>query len=300
MTSVSTRPQTPHTAGYEQRQSLASAGHENGTGASGNAEPQDYFAPRPSMTPEQRGQFSSHNKIVNPRHSEVADTAGQVAELTEKNRNLVAKYNALVEKLSATLIEFSKKIENLTQQFSPSGKQTEEAPVASGPPPHRRADAQTAAPEIPSPQDSQVTEQNQVQGFETLVAETTQLQNAFNKLLEGFNLAIKALAEKMDNLTQMLSKGVPQNPAATVQSDTTETATSYDVSPETTAPSQNENSILANDSVAPAPGTLEYLRQENKKLEEQIDHMTDYFDRTMSVLEQQFKTLSEQANGQVM
>lgn len=301
MTSVNTHPQNPYTAGYVQPQSPEPVRQESSAEASGHPVPHANVAPpRPPVTPEQRGQFSSHNAIVNPRQPQGTDTAGELAELTQKNQTLAAKYKALAERFSQKITELSTKIETLIQQLSTPGEQTEEKPAAPEPKPQSRiAGGQAAPPETPPTpevQGNEGTEHVEPQGFKTVSEQITRLQYAFNQLLENFNAAMKILTEKLDTLTQLLSKGAPQSQVTPEQPGITETVTSNDVSPETTAPAKDEKSAPASNPVAPAPGTVEYLKQENQKLESHIDQMTAYFEQTMAALEQQFETLTRQAN----
>ncbi|SED64273.1 hypothetical protein [Pseudomonas costantinii] len=301
MTSVNTRPQTPYTADYEQPRNWVPAGQENNPEATGSIGPQAYSEPpRGPMTPEQRGQFSTHSEIINPPQSQGADTAGELAELSQKNQNLADKYVALAERFSTKIVEFTKKIENLANQIIASGKQTEHAPGVSGSTPQgRRTDTPTVTPETPAMPDTQKTEQSQPSGLAALAKDISELKDAFDVLMKNFNNVMKVLTDKLNELTQLLSKGGAQNQTPPVQSDTIDTPPSVDAAPETMAPPQQDQKLApANDSTAPAPGTLEYLKQENQRLEAQIDQMTAYFEATMSALEKQFETVTRQVNGQ--
>ena len=319
MTNVNNQQYAPQ-YGYEMPPTLPSAGSGDNTGTQANPPntSSDSTPPRPSVGPEQRGQFSSHNKIVN-QSPQGADSQGELAKLTQKNQNLIGKYKTLYAKFSAKITELNTKIVSLTNQLSTSGNTTEQAPVApDAKPENRRADGQALPPETSSTQDTQAqrsqgtqdaqgaqdvqdvqgTQQSQPQGLDKLVAEFTKIQYDFNQLLENVNSVMKTLTENLEKLTQRLSNGAPQNQASPVQSDTAETASSDPVAPETNAPAQNEVSDPANDSTAPAPATVQYLKQENQKLEAQIEQMEQLFDQTMSDLEEKFETLNKQVREQ--
>ena len=302
MTSINNQQYAPQYA-YEMppTQTPAPSG-DNADAHAPNTSP-DSSPLRASVGPEQRGQFSRHNSIVNQK-SQGADSKSEIAELTQKHKNLIAKYNALHEKFSTKLSELNTKIDNLITQLSTPGNKTEEAPISSNAKPQdRRTEEQSVTPQTPLTPDTQAqdlqgapaTQRNQPQALDELAAELTKIQGAFNQLIEEFNMVMKSLTDKLDKLGQLLSKGAPQNQTPPAQPDATDTASSNRVAPETIAPEQNENSAQANDSNAPAPGTVEYLKQENQKLEVQIEQMEQSFEHTTSMLEQQLDTLSKQA-----
>ena len=267
---------------------------------------QDSARPRAPVGPEQRGQFSSHNKIVN-QQPQNADSQGEIAELTRKNKNLLAKYNVLVEKFKAKLTEFNTKIENLTKQLGNSGNETADAPRAPDAQPQGRGAAdQSVAPETPTTQNTQAqqsqetpkTEQSQSEGIDKLAAQITEMKDVFKNLLDQLNIAINTLTQKLEDLTQMISKGARQNQAPADQSDTTETASSNDVAPEQPAHPQSKESPTADESKAHAPGSIDHLKQENQKLEAQIAEIEQTFEQAMSKLQQQFETLTKQVSEQ--
>lgn len=307
MTSVNNQPYAPQYR-YETPPTPPSARSSDNPGAGTPNTAPDSPTPRPPVGAEQRGQFSSHNKIVN-QQPQGAESKGELAELTQKNQNLLAKYKALIAKFSGKITELNTKIENLTQQLSPSAKQPEQAPTApDAKPENRRADDQPVPPETSSTPDTQtqgaktpdaeVTEQSSPQGVDKLAAEITQLHTAFKELLDNVNAAMKALTEKLEKLSQLLSESVPQKEAPAVQSNTTNTASSDQAEPETAAPPQNTESAPTDNSTAPTSSSVDRLKQENQKLEAQIDQMEAYFEQTMSTLEQQLETLTEKAREQ--
>ncbi len=297
-------PQYP----YEMPPTSQTAPSSDNAGAPTHTTPTttDPTPPRSSGGAERPGQFSRQNNIVN-QQPEGAESKGELAELTQRNQSLADKYAALAEKFSAKIVELTKKISTLANQIISSGKQTGAVPGGSGSTPGGRpTDTPTVAPEMPAVPDSQKTEQSQTTGLAGLAEDISQLKDAFEVLMQNFNAAIAALTDKLNELTQLLSKGALQSQTPPVQSDTHNTvpsdtpqaAPSDDAAPETSAPPQDRRLAPANDSTEPAPGTLEYFKQENQKLEAQIDQMTAYFEATMSALEQQFETVTRQVKEQ--
>lgn len=306
MTSVNNQQYAPR-YGYEMPPTSQPVRSGGNTDANANPNTSaDSAPPRPPVGPEQRGPFSTHSNLVN-QHSQGADSKSEIAELTQKNQNLIAKYKALSERFVTKFSELNTKIDGLIAQLSTPGNQTEEPPMSpDAKPQDRRAEGQPVSPPTPPTAGSQTqdtqetpgTEQSQPQGLDKLAAELTQIQSAFNQLLESFEIAMKTLMDKLDNLAQLLTKGTSQDPTPPAQPDTTETASSDRVAPETTAPTQSEESAQGNDSTAPAPGTVEYLKQENQKLEAQIEQMEQGFELMTSELELRLDTLTKQARAQ--
>ncbi|MGY4639307.1 hypothetical protein [Pseudomonas sp. TE24901] len=257
--------------------------------------------PRPPVGAEQRGQFSRHNNIVN-QQPQGAESKGELAELTQKNQNLVAKYEALITKYNAKIIELNTKIEGLTQQLTAGAKTPEHAPSAPDTKPENpRADSQPVPPETPATPDTQTrgtetAERSPPQGLDKLEAEITQLHTALKTLLERFEAAMKTLTTKLDNLTQLLSKGVPRQETPAVQPGTTDSTPPNNAAPDTAAPEQRKESAPADNSTAPAPGKVDRLKQANEELEAQINQMEAYFEKTLSTFEQKFQALTQQVS----
>ncbi|WP_395611058.1 hypothetical protein [Pseudomonas sp. B22129] len=303
MTSVNTRPQTPYMTGYEQPRNSVPAGQENNPEASGSAGPQTYSEPpRGPMTPEQRGQFSSHSGMINPQPPQGADMSAELAEVAQKNQNLLGKYATLATKIQTKLPELATKIGTLEQQIHSSRQQTEGTSGAQGSKLQNRfADAQTVAtepPETSDTPDTQTTEQVHAAGFAQLTEDISQLKNALGVLMQNLKNAMTVLTDKLDELTQLLSQSAPQNQNHPLSAGTTEAALPNDMAPEMMTPSQAKKPALTNESTESAPGTIEYFKQENQKLEIQIDEMTAYFEQMMSTLEEQIKTLTRQIEAQ--
>lgn len=303
MTTVNTHPPVPYTAGYEAPQSSAPAHQDYNNEASGYAGTQAYSAPsRPPVTPEQRGPFSSHSGMINPQPPQGADMSGELAEVSQKNQNLLDKYAALATKIQTKIPEVVTKIGTLEQQIHASRKQTEGTSGAPGSTPQNRlADAQTVAPETPEISDTpgtQTTEQTHAASFAQLTEDISQLKNALGVLMKNLKDAMTVLTDKLDELTQLLSQSAPQNQNQPPSAGTTEAAISNDMAPETMTPPQAKKPAPTNESVESAPGTIEYFKQENQKLEIQIDEMTAYFEQMMSTLEEQIKTLTRQIEAQ--
>ncbi len=308
MTSVNNQPYAPR-YGYEKPPTPQPVRSGGNTDANANPNTSANSAPpRPPVGPEQRGQFSRHSNIVN-QHSQGADSKSEIVELTQKNQKLIAKYSALSEKFSMRINELNTKIDGFIARLSTPGNKTEEAPMApDAKPQDRRAEGQSVSPPTPptqgshtqatqGAQDTPGTEQNQPQGLDKLATELTKIQSAFNQLIEQFNAEMKKLTEKLDKLAQLLGEGTSQHSTPAAQSDT-KTASSDRSASETTAPTQSENSPHVNDSTAPAPGSVEYLKHKNHELEAQIEQMEQNFEQTTSKLEQQLDTLTKQARKQ--
>ena len=123
--------------------------------------PTESTPPRPQVGPEQRGQFSSHNKIVN-QPTQGADSKDEIAALTEKNNQLIAKHKSLREKVGKKLNDLYAQIDKLLQEIKKSGKKPEQAPATpDAPPTNRRADGQSAPPQTSSTPGTQGTQGTQ-------------------------------------------------------------------------------------------------------------------------------------------
>ncbi len=312
MTSINTRP-APYTVGYEQPEKTAPIRGDESREASQQAGMSpDTAPPRSPVGPEQRGQFSSHSKIVN-QQPQGADVKGEIAELTEKNNQLIAKHDSLKENVWTTLKGLYDQINELLRQINQSGKKPEQAPATpDAPPTNRLADGQSAPSETSSTpdtqgtqgsqgsqgsQDTQGTEQSQPQGLDKLAEEQTKTQDMFSNLLKAFNEAMGLVTRKLNDLIAAYNNSAPQKQTAPESAGTPETDSPDPVKPETPAPPQNEESTPANDSTAPAPGTVAYLNQKNQELEKQIEYMEQQFEQKTSELTATLNALTQQMGG---
>ncbi|PHN18512.1 hypothetical protein [Pseudomonas sp. ICMP 460] len=268
----------------------------------------DSTPPRPPMGPEQRGQFSSHSKIVNQPQPQGADATGQMAELTNKNKELHAKYDALLSKFDPMLRQLNQKIIDLTAHVDASEKNVKDAPVAPGPQPeNRRGDDQNVAPPetppqqnapgtppAPDPADTPVTEPGQSGSLEALTRVTSEFSSKLDGLLTKFNSIIETLTNTINNLVQRVNAmNIPDSQTPPEQADSPQTTPSDDVQPQTPIAPHNQPAE-ADEPSAPAADTAEKLSQENAKLEAQLTKMDGLFQDTISKLQQQVDNLTRQ------
>ena len=318
MTSVNNQQRAPQ-YGYDNTSTQSPVRSEHNTDAqAGSNTPPDSAPARPPVGPEQRGAFSSHRSMVNPQ-TQGANSQGELAELTQKNQDLRAKLQALSEQYSMRFNELNTKIDNLIAQLSTPDNRTKEAPITPDAAPHNRhAEGHSVPPQTPPEQGKQArdtqdtqesqgtpdtqgtqnTQPSQSGGIDTLAAELTQIQHSVNQLFEQVNTVLNALMDKLTSLAQLLNKGGSQNQTPPAQPDTTATASPDPAAPDATASAPNDTSGPAGDSTAPAPGTVEYIKQENQKLEAEIDQMERKFDEATSTLEKQFDALTQQVREQ--
>lgn len=299
MTSVSNQQYAPR-YNYEMPPKQAPDSSSNNTQAHAKANtPSDSTPPRPPVPTEQRGEFSSHNKIVN-QQPQGADSKDRIPELTQKNQMLVAKYTTLIEKFSVKLGTINNDIDNLTQQLGTADKKPGEAPPAQANPQQHRAEsqAQTSAPATAPLQSTQGGVQGQSQGMDQLIAGTKELKKAFEQLLLDFKTVMDTLSAKLDKLAQLLSKDAPKSETPIGQSDQVKPESSKPTEPSTKAVQQNATSAPVGKSTAPDNPTVENLMHENQELEMQLDQMERYFEEMVRKSEQQLEALTKKLSQQ--
>ena len=299
MTSVSNQQYAPRYE-YEMRPKQAPDSSSNNTQAHAKANtPADSTPPRPPVPTEQRGEFSSHNKIVN-QQPQGADSKDRIPELTQKNQMLYVKYTEMTEKFSRKLGTINNKIDNLTQQLDTADKKPGEAPPAQANPQqhHAESQAQTPAPETAPSQNTQGGVQSQSQGMDQLIAHTKELKKAFDQLRLDFKTAMDTLSAKFDKLAQLLSKDAPQSETPAGQSDQVKPESSKPTEPSTKTVQQNATSAPVGESTAADNHTVENLMHENQELEKQLDEMERYFEEMVRKSEQQLEALTKKLSQQ--
>ncbi|OAE13008.1 hypothetical protein AZH11_08345 [Pseudomonas simiae] len=240
------------------------------------------------MTPEQRGQFSSHHAIVNPKPPETAETR-LLAELTQKNNQLLAKLNTLVEKSEPHVQGFLQQALNLTQQLNASGKAAPDSAVAS--------DSQRYYRLFDELQDTMVNESDPLRSLDTLTRENDEFRHMVKKAFEQFHMMLTRLQQLVGSLAHRVdTMDLPQRQISAEKAASAKPGSSDDVQPETLAPQQNQVSVAANESTASTARTVEALKKENQALEDGLDAATAYYHTLISPLQQQIEALVNKAD----
>jgi len=289
MTSVNTRQPSPCTVGHEISPAPAPTGPEGGAEASGRSDTRpDAAPPRDPVTPEQRGQFSSHHAIVNPKPPETAETR-LLAELTQKNNQLLAKLNALVEKFEPKVQGLLEQALNLTQQLSASGKAAPDSAVASASQRYYRL--------FDELQDTMVNESDPLRSLDTLTRENDEFRHMVKKAFEQFHMMLTRLQQLVGSLAHRVdTMDLPQRQISAEKAASAKPGSSDDVQPETLAPQQNQVSVAVNESTASTARTVEALKKENQALEDGLDAATAYYHTLISPLQQQIEELVNKAD----
>ncbi|MGX5793087.1 hypothetical protein ACWHY4_04765 [Pseudomonas sp. E2-15] len=323
MTSVNTRP-APYTVGYEEPQkNPAPIRYQDSANASGQyGTPADSAPPRAPMTPEQRGPFSSRNRIVHSQQSQGAGSAGQLAALTQKNNELRAKLQGFSAEVRPQIQNLQKQVVDLTQQLNTPDKATQgTSNEPGGTLQNRSAGEQGVAPsnDLPSTQDASGTEPGQGQSLEELNREIKEFRKDILSLFGELKTAIQQLQEQIQTLTQRIDTlGTAQTPPPSGPQDTVEAdsspqplaatpddapspATDDAPSPATddaSAPATDETQAPSNEPEASAPRGIEALMQENSQLQAGLDQMDVQFKAVVSQLQEQIKALSKKISEQ--
>ncbi|UEL21850.1 hypothetical protein K6106_17625 [Pseudomonas fluorescens] len=299
MTSVNTQQQAPYPVGYEMFPAPASTGPEGSTEATGVSDTQPDPTPaRQPVRPEQRGPFSSHRAIVNPKPPEAAETR-QLAELTQKNNQLLAKLKALIEKFEPQIQRLLQQALNLTQQLNASDKAAPDASVTPASQPDTRLDdeRQVAPPETSSPLDTQVSEPDPSRSVDVLTRENDEFRHMVKQAFEQFQLMLARLLQLIGSLAHRIdTMNLPPIPAE--KTDPAKSVPAGGVQPETPASTPSEVSVPDNEPTASVSRTIEALKKENQELEGGLDEATDHYEKLISQLQQQIDDLVKKADGQ--
>ena len=307
MTSVNTGP-APYTVGYERnhekpapiryQDSAEAAEH---AGMLPNAAP-----PRPPMSPEQRGQFSSHSKIVNQQQSQGAHSAGQLAELTQKNQELRTKFQGFAAQVGPQIQNLQKQVVDLTQQLNTPDKATQDASNEPGGAPQNRSAAEPGVVQSdasPSTQDASGTPPGQTQSLEELTRQSKEFREEVKNFFLELSTVIQQLREQIQGLAQRIETiQAPQTPTPSAPESTAETASSPETAPlthdEAAAPTNDEMPPSSNEPQEPASRGVEELMHENAQFQAALDQMDAAFKQEVSNLQQQIEILTKKISEQ--
>lgn len=278
MTSVNTRPQTNYPMGYETSQHSKPLRQEhNADTSSGVGTQGDAAAPRPPVTPEQRGQFSSHNTLVNPSQSQKAGPQEETLELVGKNNQLLIDFKAFITECQEKIVNLKNDIVELRQQLSAPRIATDEAPV--------ELPQTSQEPVKQVVQDAQAPEVVQNQNLEEPLKLNTQLRADISKLMEQMTEAFEALSKELQSMTEhvkTMTTPVTQTPSAPADKSA---MTTRDAPADPT-----------NESPTQAAPTADQFRVDNANIEAGITEMKSYYSTQISMLEEQVQVLKKHIN----
>ncbi|WP_456025157.1 hypothetical protein [Pseudomonas capeferrum] len=298
MTSVNTRP-APYTVGYEQPQKPSPISYQYSARASERTSTQPDSAPlRPAMTPEQRGQFSSHSAIVNAPPSQGSEATDSLAELTQKNMALRAKFQGFAAEVGPQIQSLQQQVVDLTQQLNtpreatqPSSNQPEATPQ------NRSAGEQHTAPSQASPvtPNPSGTEPGQAQSLEALNRESQAFRQEVLAFFGELKTVIQQLQEQIQGLAQRIDAiGTPQNAVPSEPENSAEPGPS----PDAAAPANDLTPAPRDEPEATAARGVEALMSENAQLQAGLDQMEAQFKAVIAQLQAQIETLSKKISEQ--
>lgn len=274
MTSVNTRPQTPYTANYEADHNPApstevtNADTSERAGAQANSAP-----PKAPMTPEQRGQFSSHNNLVNQQPSPQADATRELLTLASKNNQLLGEYKTLLAECQAKIAALQKELAGLSQQLDASGTGTDKNAIAPDTQPQSPTQEQKAAPPTTAP-----TRQPDLDEADKL---NTELRQDINELIRTI---IEAFAQLKKELEKVLQQVKAMNKPDS------------HMPPETSAPQTHEQSTFTRETSGQDAPTADDYRNSNAELEQMIANTRTQFDTEISALEKSIEDVKARLN----
>ena len=276
MTSVNTRPQTSYTAHYETGENPALSSEvtnaDAAAGAQANSAP-----PKPPMTPEQRGQFSSHNNLVNQQPSPQADATRELLTLASKNNQLLGEYKTLLAECQAKIAALQKELAGLSQQLDASGTGTDKNAIAPDTQPQSPTQEQKAAPPTTAP-----TRQPDLDEADKL---NTELRQDINELIRTIIEAFAQLKKELEKvLQQVKAMNKPESHMPPVQ-------------PETSAPQIHEQSAFTRETSGQDAPTADDYRNSNAELEQMIANTRTEFDTEISVLEKSIDEVKARLNS---
>ncbi|MGA9700566.1 hypothetical protein [Pseudomonas sp.] len=326
MTSVNPRQQTAYTPEYQASSQSAPARDERGAEAPGQADTQSSSAPaRAPMTPEQRGQLSTHRNIMN-QPSE-ASSSSPLAQLKQENQELFEKTLKLSQNVAPKIQALYREIDSLSKQLSAKEESTGKAsPATVAGPQSAGTDGQNVAPSENSPQQDPVsTQPSQTASFSQAVKEHSALHEQIKDFFTKLSTALDKLQEQVKNLIAQMTgkdtskteeatdgKGTDGTPASDEAKSDPSTSTSTDrstapyktlasnetQSTESSTPTPTDQSTKADESAAPSVQTIEQLKQQNQLMRETIEAQEKSFNETISSLEQQVAELTKQLSAQ--
>ena len=278
MTSVNTRPHTNYPMDYEaSRHSKPSRQEHKADTSSGVGVQGDAAGPRPPVTPEQRGQFSSHNTIVNQPNSQKAGPQNETLELVGKNNQLLIDFKAFITECQAKIVQLKNDIVELREQLSVPPKGTDEAPVELPQTPQ--------APVHQVVQDAQTPEVAQDRELEEALKLNTQLRADISELMQHMKEAFEALGKELQIMTEYVkTMTTPVTPTPTALTDKSTRTTS------------DAPAVSADESPTLAAPTADQFRVDNANIEKGIAEMKSYYSTQISMLEEQVQVLKKHLN----
>ncbi len=278
MTNVNTRPQTNYPMGYEASQHSKPPRQESKADTSSGVGTQgDVAAPRPPVTPEQRGQFSSHNTLVNQPQMQNVGPQAETLELVGKNNQLLIDFKAFITECQEKIVKLKNDIVELREQLSAPRKGTDEAPV--------ELPQTSQAPVKQVVQDTQTPEVVQNQDLEEPLKLNTQLRADITRLMQQMTEAFEALGKELKSMTEYVKKMTkPEIQPPTAPADKS-TVTTRDAPADPT-----------NESPMRSVPTAEQFRVDNANIEAGIAEMKSYYSTQISMLEEQVQVLKKHLN----
>lgn len=275
MTSVNTRPQTNYPMGYEASQPLKPPRQEHKADTSSGVGTQgDAAAPRPPVTPEQRGQFASHNTIVNPPNSQKAGPQNETQELVGKNNQLLIDFKAFITECQAKIVKLKNDIVELREQLSVPSKGADEAPA--------ELPQTSQAPAKQVVQEAQTPEVAQDQDLDEALKLNTQLRADISELMQQMKEAFEALGKELQSMTEHVkTMTTPVTQAPTAPAD------------KSTMPTSDAPADSTNESPTQAAPAAEQFRVDNANIEKGIAQMKSYYSTQISKLEEQVQVLKK-------
>lgn len=290
MTSVNTQPQTPYTASYDAGQNPARSPEVNNADTSANTETHVNSAPpKPPMTPEQRGQFSSHGNLVNQSPSQQADAKRELRELATKNNQLLSDYKALLSECQAKIAALQKELAGLSQQLDASGAGADKNAIAPDTQPQSRVNEQKAAP--PTTESAPQPELDEAEKL------NNELRQDVNELIRTIIEAFAQLKKELEKvLQQVKAMNKPESPTSDEQVAPPNPESSDTVQPQTLAPQKDEQSAFTSESSGQNTPTADDYRNNNAELEEAIAGTRTEFNTQISALEKSIEDVKAQIN----
>lgn len=303
MNNINSQQPMPYTREYEMAPNPAPIRHEDSAEAHAQAgKPSESMPPRQPMTPEQRGQFSSHQAMHNPAPSAGGADSGKLAQLDKENNELRDKLNQLVERFTPIILKLQQQVKELNEQLNGSknpGKA--DAPPSQDAPGSPEVKPQAESPSTPPrAEDTPAPKAGTPRSFEELSAENKQLQETVDRLQTQFNTIVKQLQEQIDALKQKLSGAAnPETQAPAPETQNPPVASSAnDSDTPVGAPPKTDAQTPSPDASQPQPRTIEDLTRENQQLRSRIEAMMVEFTKVIAQLQQQIEQLSAQIKGQ--
>ena len=298
MTSVSHRQAASYNASYEMSPKPASTRHEDSAQTQDHsARHSDSVTPRPPVTAEQRGQFSTHGRLVNPASSTTGADSARLAQLSQQNAQLRDGIQKVIEHFTPIITQLRQQVAELTQKANGAGSPGEKtaAPSEQGVrgAEHRESPDEAAAPA----KNAQASGHEAPHDFQQVVAENNQLRETVERLQTQFTTVVTQLQEQIQALSQKLGgagAAADQAPASTSGADASSTA-----SPNRAADEEQQDASPAqsNEAASTTNRSVDDLMRDNQQLHAQLQQMVTQFTQVISQLKQQIEQLSAQVKA---